>query len=365
MQSRFDLEQYLTDGVRAVLKDAARAVLKDPAESRFLAKYAVSALRAEKKRADFEKEGLHVPTYLICSITSACNLHCAGCYSRAGGACTDEAPEMQLTAEEWDAVFTEASGLGVSFILLAGGEPLLRADVIKEAARHRDILFPVFTNGTLLGEKYLSLFRENRNLVPVLSLEGGKETTDLRRGEGIYGLLRETMEAFSKDGILFGASITVTKENMREVTSDAFLDDLEKQGCKVVIFVEYVPVEDETEEIAPGDEERMFMQERLSELRTERGGMVYIAFPGDEKLSDGCLAAGRGFFHINSHGGAEPCPFSPYSDCNVKELSLRGALRSPLFRALQEDGILMEEHKGGCTLHARRAEVEALLARGR
>jgi MoaA/NifB/PqqE/SkfB family radical SAM enzyme len=50
--------------------------------------------------------------------------------------------------------------------------------------------------------------------------------------------------------------------------------------------------------------------------------MIFISFPGDEKTSGGCLAAGRGFFHINSHGGAEPCPASPYSDINVRDSSL-------------------------------------------
>ena len=90
--------------------------------------------------------------------------------------------------------------------------------------------------------------------------------------------------------------------------------------------------------------------------------MVFVSFPGGEKSSGGCIAAGRGFFHINSHGGAEPCPFSPYSDTNVKNTSLRKALESPLFTALREQNVLMEEHSGGCVLFERRETVEALLA---
>ena len=89
--------------------------------------------------------------------------------------------------------------------------------------------------------------------------------------------------------------------------------------------------------------------------------MVFISFPGDEKATGGCLAAGRGFFHINSHGGAEPCPFSPYSDINVKNTSLRQALRSPLFTALREQHVLTEEHSGGCVLFEKKDTVEALL----
>ncbi len=72
-------------------------------------------------------------------------------------------------------------------------------------------------------------------------------------------------------------------------------------------------------------------------------------------------AAGRGFFHINSHGGAEPCPFSPYSDVNVKNTSLREAMHSPLFMALQSQDILMDDHDGGCVLYEKRELVEKLM----
>ena len=85
------------------------------------------------------------------------------------------------------------------------------------------------------------------------------------------------------------------------------------------------------------------------------------AFPGDEKSSGGCVAAGRGFFHINAAGGAEPCPFSPFSDCNVRDTSIREALRSPLFFALNTQGLLKDEHIGGCTLYANREQVAQLL----
>ena len=89
--------------------------------------------------------------------------------------------------------------------------------------------------------------------------------------------------------------------------------------------------------------------------------MVYISFPGDEKSSGGCVAAGRGFFHINSHGGAEPCPFSPYSDVNVRDTSLREALKSKLFTRIKEEDLLVDDHKGGCVLFEKRKQVEAQL----
>ena len=59
-------------------------------------------------------------------------------------------------------------------------------------------------------------------------------------------------------------------------------------------------------------------------------------------------------------GGAEPCPFSPYSDVNAAKTSLREALNSELFRQLREGGHLTEEHKGGCVLFEKRALVQGL-----
>ena len=78
----------------------------------------------------------------------------------------------------------------------------------------------------------------------------------------------------------------------------------------------------------------------------------------------GCMAAGREFFHINSHGNAEPCPFSPFSDINVKTTSLREALHSPLFTSMRLTGLLQGEHEGGCVLYEKREQVEALLKQG-
>ena len=100
--------------------------------------------------------------------------------------------------------------------------------------------------------------------------------------------------------------------------------------------------------------------EIIDALRESSDEMVLLAFPGDELALGGCMAAGREFFHINSHGGAEPCPFSPYSDINVAESSLREALQSRLFLALRDNGHLLEDHAGGCVLNEKRELVRQL-----
>ena len=357
-----NLQAYLTEGVESIVKDALRATLRNPKESAFMARFAAASAKATKKRESWEAKGTHIPSYLIASITSSCNLHCAGCYSRASEATNDCAPVRQLTGEQWKDIFRQAEELGISFILLAGGEPLLRQDVLTAAGEKQNILFPIFTNGTFLNQKYFELFDRCRNLIPVISIEGEREKTDARRGEGIYDKITGNMKQLQDRGLLFGGSVTVTKENLDEVMSDQFVNDLAGRGCRALIYIEFVPVTDEARHLAPDDAARERIHEGIDRLRVEHPEIVFVSFPGDEKSSGGCLAAGRGFFHINSHGGAEPCPFSPYSDISVVDTSLLDAMNSRLFRELRDGGHLMEDHAGGCVLYEKRHLVEQLLA---
>ena len=361
MDRDFDIQAYLTRGVEWVVADAIKATLKNPRESAFMLRFAAASRAASKRRAESGKEGVHIPPFLIASITSECNLHCAGCYSRCHHATVDAAPVAQLTSGEWLRIFSEADDLGISFILLAGGEPLRRRDIVEAAGKRPNILFPIFTNGTLVDDGYLELFDRCRNLLPILSIEGNQEATDARRGKGIYDRLMATMDEFRKRGLVFGASVTVTTENLKEATSDSFIRSLAERGCKAVVFVEYVPVAEESQELAPDDAARECLADEIDRLRGRYPEMVFVSFPGDEKSSGGCLAAGRGFFHINFHGGAEPCPFSPYSDVNVRDKSLKEALESALFAALRSGGLLADDHRGGCVLHEKRDQVQALL----
>ena len=358
----FDLERYLSNGVENIVKNLIKSSAFHPRESLFMAQYAIASKKATSLRRAAEERGEHVPPFLIASITSMCNLHCAGCYARSLETCVDGEPVHQMQADDWGRVFAEAREIGIGFILLAGGEPMVRRDVIEKAAEYPEILFPVFTNGTMLTGDYLDFFEQHRNLVPILSIEGGEEKTDSRRGAGVYRKVQGIMEQMRERRIAFGASITVTTENQSEVTSDEFVHSMAETGCKAIIYVEFVPTNEVMKFLALDDDKRAALADRLAGIRRSDDSMLLISFPGDEKSSGGCLAAGRGFFHINSHGGAEPCPFSPYSDINVRDHSLREVMNSGLFQSLREEGVLMEEHDGGCVLYQRRQQVEELLA---
>ncbi len=359
--NEFNLQEYLAVGVEQIVKDAVRTTLKNPKESLYLLKFSKYAKKGTEIRQKYSNKGQDIPVFLIASITSSCNLHCIGCYSRANHACNDEKPLDQLTGDEWDDIFGQAKEMGINFIVLAGGEPMIREDVITKASMHPEILFPIFTNGTMLNDSYMKLLDNNRNLVPILSIEGDENVTDSRRGKGVYKQLINSMNIMRNKNIIFGASLTFTKGNLSNLISNEYINQLHDLGCKVIFYIEYVPMNENTIDLAPSDEERELLSRELDRLRKEYPDMLFMSFPGDEKESGGCLAAGRGFFHINSHGGAEPCPASPYSDINVRDTSLIEALNSNLFKSLRDGGILMDDHEGGCVLFEHKDEVEMLL----
>ena len=358
------LTLYMNRAIHAIVRQAIANAFDNLHELAFLVKFNKAMRSAQGRRTRLKaRDGIHVPPFLIASITASCNLRCTGCYARANGICSENSAKATMTAEDWADLFSQAQEIGVAFILLAGGEPLLRREVIQVASRFDRIVFPIFTNGTLIDDEYIELFHQHRNLLPIISLEGTGSATDTRRGVGVYAKLMQTIKVMDTKGIFHGVSLTVTRRNIAEVTSDNFIDQLREAGSRVVFFIEYVPVAEGTDDLAPDDACRTRLEIRQAELRQQYNRMLFLSFPGDEKKMGGCLAAGRGFFHINTDGSAENCPFSPYSDRNIRTSSLLEVLESPLFHALRDEQLVGGVHTGGCALFEREDEVRRIIAR--
>ncbi len=356
-----NIHSLLNEGALDIMKTLGRFYVNNARGLAFLATTLPQIKKGMQTRDAYEQNGKHIPPFLIASIASQCNLFCAGCYARCGGACAQIGQQSDLTADEWSNVFAEASSLGVSFILLAGGEPLMRRDVIEAAVPFDNMIFPVFTNGLLLDGDYVELFHRHRHMIPVLSIEGGKAETDARRGGGVYDSVAAVMKRMKQKKMLFGASITVTSKNLETVLSEAFTDDLHQMGCGLLVFTEYVPLDKDTEALMLSDTEVRRLNAGVAALRSRFTNTVILSFPGDEAVIGGCLASGRGFFHINPGGGAEPCPFSPYAKYNVKDTPMLEILQSRYFAKLQALAAAEESHAGGCVLFRREDEVRAIL----
>ena len=196
---------------------------------------------------------------------------------------------------------------------------------------------------------------------PLIIIEGTSLGTDERRGQVVFTRSRPSIDVFKEEGLFFGSGITVTPGNYHYVTSHEFIDKLRSYGCKIVFYVEYVPTEAGTEHLAFSDEHVTEMESLMAARRNAHADIIFLSFPGDEKALGGCLASGRGFFHIGPDGSAEPCPFSTFSDSNVATMGVRKALQSPLFRKIRATKALRWEHTGGCTLFEHREEIEKMV----
>lgn len=363
-RQQIDLTAYMNGSISRIMAKAYKNVLSNPREAKFAFRMQQLFAKSEKRRKKVkEQEGIEVPPFLICSITTICNLHCKGCYARANGIATDSAEEQKttLSPNQWKTIFEESALLGINFALLAGGEPMIRKDILEAVAEVKDMIFPIFTNGTLIGPSYIDFLKNHLNMIPVISIEGMEHSTDERRGKGMYKRAMLSVEMLHEEDLFFGTSITVTTENFDLVTSDEFVDNLRDLGCKLIIYVEYVPTEAGTEYLAFGETDMAMMEAVQVHQRERYQDVIIISFPGDEQHMGGCLAAGRGFFHIGPDGSAEPCPFSPFSDSSVIELGVKGALGSPLFRKLRDVHLVGGEHSGGCALYEHRDEVETMI----
>ncbi len=346
----------MNKSIKNLFRNALHISFKDPSLAVFIVKTIIAQNRAAKLREQMEQNGIHVPPFMIVSITKKCNLRCQGCYAQAQPA----NPEQELSMARLKGIMEEARELGTSIALIAGGEPLTRPEFLDLCGAFPEIIFPFFTNGLLIQGELSAKIRRFRNLVPVISLEGYEDQTDRRRGEGVYRRVLATMAQLKRRNIFFGTSLTITRQNFGSVTEGKFLSDLVDQGCKIFFFVEYVPVEEGTDELVLTDEQRKLLPELMVDLRRQYPAL-FIAFPGDEEAFGGCLAAGRGFVHINPEGNLEPCPFAPYTDTNLANLSLKEALNSELLKAIRENHDQLTETKGGCALWEHREWVKSLI----
>lgn len=308
--------------------------------------------RAVKRRAYWGQNGVQVPPLMIVSITNKCNLNCLGCYARA----IHSAPEEEMTDDRLFALANEAEELGISIILIAGGEPLLRPVFFELAQKHPHILFLVFTNGLLINQAALKRFSQQRNLIPVISLEGQQMETDLRRGEGVFRLVKGKMKLLREKGLFFGISLTLTSHNFDVITSTDFQKELHRFGSQISFFVDYVPIQPETANLVLTPEQKRRESIWMKELSDHISGL-FVSLPGDEAQYGGCLAGGRGFIHVNPRGELEACPFAPYSDTDLSHLSLKEALSSELLKVIRQNANQLTESQGGCTLWENRQWV--------
>ena len=217
-------------------------------------------------RANREKYNCNIPWLILFDPTSACNMHCKGCWSGTYG------HKDMLSFEDMDKIVTQGKELGVYLYMMTGGEPLVRkADIIKLAEKHSDVEFALYSNSTLIDEDFCKELVRLGNITFQLSIEGTPETNDSRRGDGHYEAVMKAMDLLKKYGIIFGTSICYTRENIEAVTDEKFLRMIADKGARYGFFFHYMPVgNNAVPELMPTVEQRRKMVDKIRYIRSDK-----------------------------------------------------------------------------------------------
>ncbi len=315
--------------VQRVVKDADPEVVKTIAVNFFINANLVGWPKQEENR---KKYGCNIPWAVLLDPTSACNLHCTGCWAAEYG------NKLNLSYEEIDSIINQGKELGVYMYIYTGGEPLVRKkDTIRLCEKHSDCIFLCFTNATLIDEAFADDMLRVKNFVPAISLEGSESATDGRRGKGVYNRVISAIELLRRKKLVYGISACYTSANLDSITSEAFFDQMIDLGCYFVWYFHYMPVgNDAVPELLPTPEQRTAAYHRIRKLRSEKP-LFAMDFQNDGEYVGGCIAGGKRYLHINANGDVDPCVFIHYSNANIRECTLLEALQSPIFMAYHDN----------------------------
>ncbi len=325
-----------------VFTETDKDVLKATFENFIINGNLVGWPRQEELREEY---GCNIPWALLLDPTSACNLHCTGCWAAEYG------NKLNLSFDEIDSIITQGKELGVYIYIYTGGEPLVRKDdLIALCRKHSDCQFLCFTNATLIDEEFANALLDVKNFIPAISVEGFESATDGRRGPGTYQKVVKAMALLKSKKLPFGISCCYTSQNFESISSDEYFDQMVEWGARFVWYFHYMPVgNDAVPGLLPTPEQREYMYRKIREARATKA-IFAMDFQNDGEFVGGCIAGGRRDLHINAGGDCDPCVFIHYSNANIRDMSLLDVLRSPIFMAYHDGQPFNDNHLMPCPM---------------
>jgi len=297
-----------------------------------------------RRRRVERKYGCELPAIINISPTEACNLRCRGCYATA------YEKGREIEPDDLERIVVEARRLGICFVGILGGEPLLKKDLLPLLARHKDVAFRISTNGTVIDDETVGWLKRLGHVVLFFSLEGSAEDTDFWRGDGVYRRITENMRLLARERVLFGFSALLHARNGETLASRGFLDEMARLGNRFGLFFPYGPVGAEQHfDLVVEERELGRLLGALDALQPQYSMLLLHEGRGDHDadaagvLEQGCRAGVT--LHITPWGQVEPCNGIQFSTENVLENGLLGTFCSPFYRDISR---CVKKNNGRC-----------------
>jgi radical SAM protein with 4Fe4S-binding SPASM domain len=300
---------------------------------------------------------LESPHFIDWVITSKCNLNCRHCRGMSDGGLSPERARMLIE---------EIVRLKPKWLIIEGGEPLLRQDIfiILERMKQAGLDVHVITNGMLLSPEVIAKLKRLAVKV-MISIDGANKATyeSIRPGAS-YEQVLEAARNCSRQGLLSAINFTILRRNYQEIP--AIFELAVSLGFPKVNLIGLKPCHNYQEERLSADE-----YEKAIRLTCEASRKHGVEFFFDEpffraaikewKLDIAPSGSGAGivvpdnsacifgeYLFIEPNGDVKPCSFAQYVLGNVIDKPLdniwQEALNLPLLKNIRNP----KERSGRC-----------------
>lgn len=262
------------------------------------------------------------PHAVTIAVTQDCNANCAHCSAFRRG------KEGTLSTGQWCGVIDQCAELGITDIIITGGEPLMRPDldVLIRRIVENDCVADVFTNGSLLTEENLDKLTGAGCDTLFVSLDSPvpEEHDRLRGVPGLYDRVIEGIERAVSRGMAVGVSTYMDRESIEKDFHHKFLALCRELGVQELTVFDLVPTGKciKQDDLILSDKEReVFRVIHEEQWKDREGPRVCLMCHVNDPHIMGCFGV-KWQIHITHNGFVTPCDFNPLHFGNVKDESL-------------------------------------------
>lgn len=279
---------------------------------------------------------LKAPLWVWLEITRNCNMSCKHCYIRAG-----EPRDNEMSTEEVYSLIDKLSEMGVFLLILTGGEPLLRKDIVQVTnyAHSKGMLVNILTNGSLLDEDLLASFPKD-NLAISISLDGTRYHSEIR-GKYDFEYIASKIKMVKDFGIPCVVNTSITKGNINEIFEVIDWCDKNSVICSIRQVVLMGRARDHAEEMTLDAQDikkikNIFKLEMLNAIRLKPLAkdlylMNFYEFILSVVKKTRMCKGGRSVAYIASNGDIYPC-----TNCASEEMFGAGNMLEKDFSKIWE-----------------------------
>jgi MoaA/NifB/PqqE/SkfB family radical SAM enzyme len=272
-------------------------------------------------------------------LTHRCNLHCGHCY------CPPGERSRELSTDEIRRTLDEMAEMGALFLLMTGGDPLLRKDfpALYAHAKQLGMLVTVFTNGTLIDERIIELWNEWPPALVEISLYGLTRAVyeQVVAVPGSYDRCLEGIARVLGAGHPLALKCPATTQNAHEIPALAdFAKDLGVEFRYDTVILATMTGEKHPHALRLTPERILALES--GDAEKDRAWRRYLGEDAPPQPASNALfacGAGRNSLHVDPYGNVQVCLMVRNFRHSLREKKLRDIYRDdfPAILALERE----------------------------